>query len=75
MARQRNDSNERSNIGSMDMTPACISALSALPGSAIGALASFVITWLTQHHQVHTQRLHQEASRREQLFGEYIEQA
>ena len=57
------------------MNPATLSALSALAGSAIGALASVATTWLTQHHQDHTQRQNQEASRRERLFGEFIDQA
>ena len=57
------------------MNPATLSALAALAGSAIGALASFATTWLTQHHQDHTQRKNQEASRRERLFGEFIDEA
>jgi hypothetical protein len=59
----------------MNMDPATISAFSALAGSAIGALASVATTWLTQHHQNHMQRHNQEASHREQLFGEFIDQA
>ena len=59
----------------MSMDPATISAFSALAGSAIGALASVATTWLTQHHQDHMQRHNQEASHREQLFGEFIDQA
>ena len=55
--------------------PGTISAFSALAGSAIGALASVATTWFTQHHQEHAQRHNQEASRRERLFGEFIEQA
>ncbi|WP_342237472.1 hypothetical protein [Inquilinus sp. OTU3971] len=57
------------------MDTAYISALSALAGSAIGATASFATTWLTQRHQDHADRLSKEASRRERLFGEFIEQA
>jgi hypothetical protein len=57
------------------LEPATISALSALAGSAIGALASVATTWFTQHHQEHAQRHNQEASRRERLFGEFIDQA
>jgi hypothetical protein len=59
----------------MSLNPATISALSALTGSAIGALASVATTWLTQHHQGHMQRLKQEGSRRERLFAEFIDQA
>jgi len=57
------------------MNPAYISALSALVGSAIGALASFGTTWLSQIHQDRVQRLDREASRRERLFAEFIDQA
>ncbi len=54
---------------------AYLSALSALAGSAIGALASFMTTWLTQHYQSRSQRIAQEASRREKLYGDFIDQA
>ncbi len=57
------------------MNAAYLSALSALAGSAIGALASLATTWLTQSYQDRTQRAAQEASRRERLFGEFIDQA
>ena len=57
------------------MDTAYISALSALAGSAIGALASFGTTWLTQHHQDRAQRIAQESTRRETLYGEFIDQA
>lgn len=33
------------------MGSATLSASAALGGSAIGALACFATTWLTQHHQ------------------------
>ncbi len=57
------------------MNPATLSALSALAGSAIGALASLLTTWITQHHQDRVQRISQEYSRRERLFGDFIVQA
>ena len=57
------------------MNPAVLSALSALAGSAIGALASLVTAWITQQHQDRFQRRSQEYSRREHLFGEFIVQA
>jgi hypothetical protein len=41
-----------------------ISGLAALAGSAIGALASLVTAWLTQHSQTRvTQRLQYQARR------------
>ena len=59
----------------MAMEPATISAVSALAGSGIGALASVTTTWLTQHFQSRAQRLSQEGSRRERLFGDFVDQA
>ena len=57
------------------MNPAYISALAALCGSSIGALASFATTWLTQHVQNRTARAAQESTRREKLFGDFIDEA
>ena len=57
------------------MEAAYLSALSALSGSAIGALASLTTTWLTQRYQDRSQRMAQEMARRERLFGEFIDQA
>jgi hypothetical protein len=57
------------------MNAATLSALAALAGSAIGALASLVTTWLTQHYQDRVQRRAQEMARRERLFGDFIVQA
>nr|WP_184873297.1 hypothetical protein [Mesorhizobium sangaii] len=57
------------------MDAATLSAVSALSGSAIGAMASFATTWLTQNHQDRNQRLDKEGSRRERLFAEFIDQA
>ena len=59
----------------MALEPATISALSALAGSGIGAMASVTTTWLTQHFQGRAQRLSQEGSRRERLFSEFVDQA
>jgi hypothetical protein len=55
------------------MNPAYISALSALSGSAIGALASLATTWLTQHHQDERRQRAQENVRRERIFVEFID--
>jgi len=56
------------------MNAAYISALTALAGSAIGALPSFATTWLTQHQQERATRLAREMSRRERLYGEFIDE-
>jgi len=52
---------------------AYISAISALSGSAIGALASLGTTWFTQHYQDETRRRTQERARRERIFAELID--
>ena len=57
------------------MNDAYTSGMAALAGSAIGALASFATTWLTQHAQERTQRFAQAMALRQQLYGEFIEEA
>jgi hypothetical protein len=52
-----------------------VSALAALAGSAIGALASFGTTWLTQHTQTRAQQIVQDRTRREALYGDFIDEA
>jgi hypothetical protein len=51
------------------------SAFAALAGSVIGALAGIVTTWLTLHAQERTRRFGQAMSRREALYGDFIEEA
>ncbi len=57
------------------MDNAHMSAIAALAGSAIGAFASFATTWLTPHSQERAQRFAQAMTRREHLYGEFIEEA
>ena len=57
------------------MDNAYMSAIAALAGSAIGGLASFATTWLTQHSQERAQRFAQAMTRREHLYREFIEEA
>ncbi len=52
-----------------------ISAMSALAGSAIGAFASVVTTWLTQYSQTRASRRLQDRGRREALYSEFIRKA
>ena len=52
------------------MNDAYISALAALAGSGIGALASVGTTWLTHRYQDRSQRLAQNSARLEQVFGD-----
>jgi hypothetical protein len=57
------------------MDNAYISAIAALAGSGIGAVASFATTWLTQDAHQRAQRFAQAMTRREHLYGEFIEEA
>lgn len=54
------------------MNPAVLSAVSALAGSLLGAIAAIATTWLTQYYQDRTQRRLQDVARRERLFSEFI---
>ena len=57
------------------MNNAFISAFAALAGSGIGAIASFATTWLTHDAQARAQRFAQAMTRRERLYGQFIEEA
>lgn len=59
----------------MATDPATISAMSALAGSGIGALASVTTSWLTHYFQSRAQRLSQEGARRERLFSDFVDHA
>jgi hypothetical protein len=57
------------------MNTPIISAMAALLGAAIGGLASFLASWMTQRMQMHAQWLIQERLRRQDLYKEFIEEA
>jgi hypothetical protein len=57
------------------MDAAYISAFAALGGSVVGALTSFVTTWLTLNSQERANRAARETTRRENLYGQFIEEA
>jgi hypothetical protein len=57
------------------MDAAYVSALAALAGSAIGGMTSFATSWTTQHAQTRVQKLNRERDRRENLFGQFIDEA
>ena len=57
------------------MNAPIISAMAALLGAAIGGLASFLASWMTQRMQVRAQWLTQEKLRRQDLYQEFIEEA
>jgi hypothetical protein len=59
-------------LGACQMNSAVLSALSALAGSTIGAIASIATTWLTQVYQNRTQLVSAGISQREHLFSDFI---
>jgi hypothetical protein len=54
---------------------AYISAFAALAGTAIGGLASFATSWITQHAQTKAQRIAAERESRAALFGRFLDEA
>ena len=58
-----------------DLDTAYISALSALGGAAIGGLASFGSSWLTQRTQLRFGHLEAIKTRREALYAEFVDEA
>jgi hypothetical protein len=57
------------------MDVAIISAVSALAGSGIGAMASFATTWLVQTNQLRYQQRGAEIAKRETLYANFISEA
>ena len=57
------------------MDTAYLSVFAALAGSAIGGLTSIANAWLTQHAQARAQQLAQEQAKREELYGQFIDEA
>jgi hypothetical protein len=57
------------------MDAAYISAFAALAGTAIGGLASFATSWVTQQAQSRAQRIAAERDSRAALFGRFLDEA
>ncbi len=57
------------------MDGAYISAFAALAGTAIGGLASFTTSWVTQNAQTRAQRRAAERDARAALFGRFLDEA
>ena len=57
------------------MDTAYISAFAALAGTAIGGLASFATSWVTQQAQSRAQRRAAERDTRAALFGRFLDEA
>jgi len=56
----------------MHIDPALLSALSALVGALTGGTASLLAAIYTQRHQDRLQRLGREATKREQVYADFI---
>jgi len=54
------------------LDPAYVSAFSALAGAAIGSLASFSTSWVTQRTQIRHTQSEAERARLEALYSEFI---
>jgi hypothetical protein len=52
-----------------------ISALAALTGAAVGGLTSGIASWLSHRGQLRAQWILHEKTRRQTLYGEFIEEA
>jgi hypothetical protein len=65
----------RSLFGIAPMNVSIISALAALTGAAVGGLASGIATWLSHRSQVRAEWVLHEKSRRQILYGDFIEDA
>jgi hypothetical protein len=57
------------------MDTAYLSVVAALAGSAIGGLTSLANAWLTQHAQARAQQRAYEQAKREELYGQFIDEA
>jgi hypothetical protein len=51
-----------------------ISTISALAGTVIGGLTSFLTAWVTQSYQARTQRIANEVARRQDLYGRFMDE-
>ena len=57
------------------MNSAYLSVFAALSGSLIGALGGIVTTWITLNGQERARRFTETMSRKQNLYGEYIDEA
>jgi hypothetical protein len=57
------------------MDTAYLSVFAALAGSAIGGFTSIANAWLTQHAQARAQQRAHEQAKREELYGQFIDEA
>ena len=57
------------------MDASIITALAALTGAAVGGLTSGIANWLSQRNQLRAQWILHEKTRRQTLYGDFIEEA
>lgn len=57
------------------MDASYVTALAALAGSVIGGLSSFATTWLVQNAKYRQDQVDKDKSRRESLYGAFIDEA
>jgi hypothetical protein len=57
------------------MDSSIITAVAALTGSLIGGLTTFATTWFTHRYQATRERTAKEISKRETLYGDFINEA
>ena len=56
------------------MDPAYLSALSALAGTMVGGVTTFLTSWTTQMAQARSARLSEERARRDQLYSRFLDE-
>lgn len=56
------------------MDPGVLSAISALAGTSIGAVSSLGTTWLTTKSQAEAARIVAERTKREELYGRFMDE-
>ena len=56
------------------MDAAILSTVSALAGTAIGAMSSLFSTWMTTQAQARTARLAAERAKREEVYGRFMDE-
>jgi len=54
---------------------AVITAMAAIAGSSVGAMATFATTWLVQNTQQQSQRRSSDLAKRERLYADFISEA
>ena len=56
------------------MDQAYISTIAALGGTIIGGLTSFLTAWVIQHVQTRNQRIATETARRQEIYGQFMDE-